>query len=98
MRLLVVEDDIALSMVLVRGLAEEGHAVDSCTTMRDAEHQLTEERYDLVVLDLGLPDGDGMSLCRWLRDRGDSVPVLMLTARDELRDDVDEFETFFRDF
>ncbi len=88
MRLLVVEDDIALSTVLVRGLAEEGHAVDACTTVRDAEHQLTEERYDLVVLDLGLPDGDGMSLCRRLRDRGDSVPVLMLTARDELRDRV----------
>lgn len=88
MRLLVVEDDIALSTVLVRGLAEEGHAVDSCTTVRDAVHQLTEERYDLVVLDLGLPDGDGMSLCRWLRDRGHAMPVLMLTARDELRDRV----------
>ncbi|MEM8906034.1 MAG: response regulator transcription factor [Actinomycetota bacterium] len=88
MRLLVVEDDVALSTVVVRGLAEEGHAVDACTTVRDAEHQLDEERYDLVVLDLGLPDGDGMSLCRRLRERGDPVPVLVLTARDELHDRV----------
>ncbi|MEM9035908.1 MAG: response regulator transcription factor [Actinomycetota bacterium] len=88
MRLLVVEDDVALGSLLERGLAEEGHSVELVGTVRDAEHRLAEDEVDLVVLDIGLPDGDGMSLCRRWREKGSQVPVLMLTARDELRDRV----------
>lgn len=88
MRLLLVEDDVQLAKVLVRGLAEEGHAVDHAATLATASESVAVNEYDLVVLDLGLPDGDGASLCRQLRDTGDAVPVLMLTARDSLSDKV----------
>ena len=58
MRVLVVEDDRALGEVVRRGLAEDGHAVDLVTTVAAADEAVHVENYDLVVLDLGLPDGD----------------------------------------
>lgn len=88
MRLLVVEDDNALGAILVRGLTEDGYAVDLETTSTGAAHAVDTHDYDLVVLDLGLPDGDGVSLCRRLRSAAVAVPVLMLTARDGLSDKV----------
>lgn len=87
-RLLLVEDDASLGQVLVRGLVEEGHAVDHVTTSARATEAAAINEYDLVVLDLGLPDGDGVDLCRDLRASGSGVPVLMLTARDGLSDKV----------
>lgn len=88
MRLLVVEDDAALGRILVRGLSEDGYAVDLETTAAGARHVVDTNEYDLIVLDLGLPDGDGVTLCRRLRDTRVRVPVLMLTARDGLDDKV----------
>lgn len=88
MRLLVVEDDQSLGRVLVRGLSEEGHAVDLVGTVAAAGEAVTVHAYDLVVLDIGLPDGDGVTFCRGLRDDGFTVPVLLLTARDGLSDKV----------
>jgi DNA-binding response OmpR family regulator len=88
MRLLVVEDDPTLGPVLVRGLREEGHAVDLAATLKDAERSTAVNDYDLVVLDLGLPDGDGLTLCRELQDRPSRPRVLLLTARDSLSDRV----------
>ncbi len=88
MRLLVVEDDQALGRVLVRGLSEEGHAVDLVGTVAGAEEAVAVHRHDLIVLDIGLPDGDGVSFCRGLRRQGVTTPVLMLTARDGLSDKV----------
>lgn len=88
MRLLVVEDDRALGEVVRRGLAEDGHAVDLVTRVADADEAVLVESYDLVVLDLGLPDGDGADFCRDLRASGQQVKVLMLTARDALSDKV----------
>jgi two-component system OmpR family response regulator len=88
MRLLVVEDDRALATVVARGLREEGHAVDVAHTLVDARHAVDSGQYDLVLLDLGLPDGDGLSVCRQLRERGDGTPVLVLTARDGTADKV----------
>lgn len=87
-RLLVVEDDLSLAKVLVRGLSEEGHAVDRVATVAAASEAHAVNDYDLVVLDLGLPDGDGIDLCRTIRQEGSGTPVLMLTARDELSDKV----------
>jgi DNA-binding response OmpR family regulator len=87
-RLLVVEDDPSLGAVIVRGLAEEGHAVDWERTLHGAEHACATTDYHLVVLDLGLPDGDGLTLCRRLRAVGDHARVLVLTARDGLGDKV----------
>ncbi len=88
MRLLVVEDDQTLANVLVRGLVEEGHAVDHESTVAGALEAHRLHAYDLVVLDLGLPDGDGLDICRAVRQAGTGTPILMLTARDGLSDKV----------
>jgi len=87
-RILLVEDDDSLATVVVRGLREDGYAVDQCGTVLDATHQMDVEDHDLVILDIGLPDGDGLSLCRAIRDSGSVIPVLLLTARDGLSDKV----------
>jgi DNA-binding response OmpR family regulator len=87
-RLLVVEDDVSLGRVIVRGLTEDGHAVDWVRTLAAARQHVTVNAYHLVVLDLGLPDGDGLTLCRELRSAGNSSRVLVLTARDALGDKV----------
>lgn len=88
MRLLVVEDDHALGEVLLRALSEDGYAVDLATRCVDARHHMESNDYDLVVLDIGLPDGNGLDLCHEFREAGHRVPVLMLTARDSLSDKV----------
>jgi len=81
-RILVVEDDAKLRVLLARGLAEEGYAVDVAGNGIDAVWQATEHSFDAVVLDLGLPDLDGFTVCRRLREHGTWAPVLMLTALD----------------
>lgn len=81
MRILAVEDDERLVVLLQRGLREEGHVVDACTCCADALGQAQTIAYDLILLDWMLPDGDGLSLLRSWRDRGVATPVLMLTAR-----------------
>ncbi len=82
MRLLIVEDDVLLGEALATGMRQLGHAADWFTNGRDADGALVAASYDAVVLDLGLPGGDGMEwLARW-RNRGVRVPILVLTARD----------------
>lgn len=88
MKILVVEDDKRLSRFIVRVLTEEGFAVDSCSCGSDAARQARGVLYDAVVLDWMLPDVDGLTVCRELRQAGNSVPVLMLTARGEVREKV----------
>ncbi|MCE7002185.1 response regulator transcription factor [Kibdelosporangium philippinense] len=87
MRLLVVEDDAALAAVLLRGLRDERHAVDHVSTLTAAEETCLFTDYALVILDLGLPDGDGLALCRQLKTEG-RTRVFVLTARDGLTDKV----------
>jgi DNA-binding response OmpR family regulator len=82
MRILVVEDDRALAKIITRGLVEEGHAVDTVHTLKAARLQLEVSDVALIVLDLGLPDGSGIDFCLELRGAGNSMKVLMLTARD----------------
>lgn len=88
MRVLVVEDDVSLGDVLQRGLVEDGHAVDLERTLSGARRAVAVSPYHLVVLDLGLPDGDGLSLCRELHATSDPPRVLILTARDNTGDKV----------
>jgi DNA-binding response OmpR family regulator len=88
MRLLVVEDDRALATVLRRGLVEEGYAVDVAHRAATADEFVAVNDYALIVLDLGLPDGDGMDLCQRWRDGGVAAHILMLTARDARADRI----------
>ncbi len=88
MRVLLVEDNDELVSLLVKGLARSGFAADAVASAGDAAHSLAAMRYAAIVLDLGLPDEDGLSLLRSIRGRGDSTPVLVLTARDGVSDRV----------
>jgi DNA-binding response OmpR family regulator len=88
MRILIVEDDAPLRALLRRGLSEDGHVVDTIADGRDCNEYLAASHYDAVVLDLGLPGEDGLSILRRLRSNGQRVPVLILTARDTASDVV----------
>ena len=88
MRLLLVEDDSALGEGIRVALKPEGYTVDWLQDGRSALHALTHETFDLAVLDLGLPDMDGLEVLRRLRERQQSVPVLVLTARDATSDRI----------
>ena len=88
MRLLLVEDNNRLSEFLEKGLADAGFTVDRAATCAEAAAFFDASRFDAVILDLGLPDGDGMSLLKSRRAAGDRTPVLILTARDTLNDRV----------
>jgi len=88
MRLLVVEDNEELAELLAKGLRTAGFDVDLATTAVDARIVLATARYGALVLDLGLPDGDGMMILRETRDREDPIPVLVLTARAGLHDRI----------
>ena len=86
--MLVIEDDPKLARLLTRVLQEEGYVVDGCSEGEPGLRQAQSGLYDLVVLDWMLPDLDGLSLCRRLRELGTSLPILMLTSRSELSERV----------
>jgi DNA-binding response OmpR family regulator len=88
MRLLVVEDEERLRDLLKRALAEAGFTVDALATAADADEAIQTLPYDAAVLDLGLPDGDGIKVLQAARQRGRDVPILILTARDAVADRV----------
>lgn len=88
MRLLLVEDDRMIGDSLRGALRLDGDAVDWVRDASAADAALSSERFDLVLLDLGLPQGDGLDVLRRLRARRDSTPVIVLTARDAVGDRV----------
>jgi two-component system, OmpR family, response regulator len=88
MRVLIVEDEAKLAKLLERGLREEGYAADIAARGEDALWMAGAASYDVLVLDVMLPGIDGFEVCRRLRHDGVWVPVLMLTARDDLDDRV----------
>lgn len=88
MRILLVEDDRLLGDGLQAGLTQAGYAVDWLRDGEAAVAALSTESFAAVVLDLGLPKRDGLSVLQWLRGRHDATPVLILTARDQLDDKV----------
>jgi DNA-binding response OmpR family regulator len=85
---LVVEDDEAIYAPLVRALRREGYEVDHVTTGEEALDRVSANGVDLLVLDVGLPGMDGIAVCRRVRERHGSLPVLMLTARTSELDEV----------
>lgn len=88
MRILIVEDDETLGRAMTQSLEHAGYAADLTAKIADALHLLSVENFDALVLDLGLPDGDGYDVVRYLRKQGKALPVLILTARDAVDDRV----------
>jgi len=87
-RILVVEDDPLLAESLVRALQQQGYRIGHARRGHDADSLLQAHRFDLLLLDIGLPDIDGFELLRRLRARGDATPVLVVTAREAVDERV----------
>lgn len=87
-RILIVEDEKKVAEFIRHGLREEGYAADVANDGEQGYFMATDNEYDLILLDVMLPRMDGVSLCRKLRGDGVEIPILMLTAKDEVRDKV----------
>ncbi|MCC7194381.1 MAG: response regulator transcription factor [Gemmatimonadaceae bacterium] len=98
MRILLVEDDREIASVLAAGLREHGMRLDSCESYVAGRAQALAASYDVLIMDVMLPGGSGFDLCRALRTRGISAPILMLTARDSIRDRVEGLEAGADDY
>ncbi len=98
MRILIIEDDLKGARILYKGLEEEGFAVDLATDSGQAEQALDTVGYDLIILDWLLPGKQGIDICRDLRDRDASIPILMLTAKDALSDRIAGLNTGADDY
>lgn len=92
MRMLIVEDDCLLNHTLCYNLSAAGYSVDAAATRDEAVQFMLEHPYDLVVLDVNLPDGSGFDLCRELKERCPDTAVIFLTARDMESDQLRGFE------
>lgn len=88
MRILLVEDEPDVARMLAKGLREQTYAVDVENDGQAAMYQTQMNDYDLIILDVMLPRKDGFTICRELRKAGSAVPVLMLTAKDDVRDRI----------
>ncbi len=91
MKIFLIEDDIGIGRALLSVFQDEGHLVVWCRLGANAVERIAAEGFDVVVLDLGLPDGDGADLLRALRGAGLALPVLVITARESLQDRLDAF-------
>ena len=98
MRLLLVEDDEHLGRAMLTGLAQQGYAVDWLQDGIAAEHAVRSNDYEAVLLDLGLPRQDGLTVLRNLRRAGFAAPILIITARDEIPDRVNGLDSGADDF
>jgi DNA-binding response OmpR family regulator len=88
MRVLLVEDDWMIAEAVRTALGQEGHVTDWMADGAAALSALTHSRFDIVLLDLGLPRKDGLTVLRQLRERGNATPVIIITARDDVRSRV----------
>jgi DNA-binding response OmpR family regulator len=98
MKVLVVEDDRKIATAVRRGLLGEGLTVDVAFDGTDGLWQATEGSYDLIVLDIMLPGRSGTDICATLREAGDWTPILMLTARNDDRDEADALDSGADDY
>ncbi|MBV8651019.1 MAG: response regulator transcription factor [Alphaproteobacteria bacterium] len=98
MRLLVIEDHQRLAEFIAAGLEQAGFAVDAVHSAADGEAAIGAVAYDAVILDLGLPDADGLTLLKARRARGDTVPILLLTARDDVEHRVEGLDAGADDY
>ncbi len=98
MRILIVEDEPVIAQALIDGLRGEGYAVDHTARGDDAVWMATEQRYDGILLDVMLPGLNGFLVCRTLRERGVTTPILMLTAKDGEYDQAEGLDTGADDY
>src|ERR1044072_9300273 len=98
MRILVVEDDARMAGVIAKGLRENSYAVDVPQDGEAGLYQAAINDYDVIVLDVLLPKHDGYEVCRELRTRGDTTPILMLTARAAIDDRITGFDAATDDY
>ena len=98
MRILLTEDDAVLGAGVRDYLALTGEAVDWMRTVADAAHALRIVQYDLLLLDLRLPDGSGLNLLRGMRGAGNSAPVIILTAHDQISDRIEGVDSGADDY
>jgi two-component system response regulator QseB len=98
MRVLLVEDDPMIAKGLQTALRQDGYAVDGLSDGRRAAEALRTESFDIVLLDLGLPGRDGLDVLRELRGRGDSTPVIIVTARDDTRNRIEGLDAGADDY
>lgn len=98
MRILIVEDEKKLNDILQRSLKSEGYTVDGVLTAEDGLEYSKSYHYDLVIIDLQLPDGIGTGLLKRLREGGQTMPVLVLTARSDLDSKVENFQAGADDY
>ncbi len=98
MRVLLVEDDPMIAKGLATALRQDGYAVDGVSDGRHAAEALRTESFDIVLLDLGLPGRDGLEVLRELRGRGDPTPVIIVTARDDIRNRIDGLDAGADDY
>ncbi len=98
MNILLVEDDIGIARFVERGLTLEGMRVQWTATGEDALAYLRSYQYDIIILDLMLPDMDGRDVCKTLRGQGVSTPICMLTAKDSIEEKLSGFEVGADDY
>src|SRR5579863_7695905 len=98
MRILLVEDNERVREVVIAALRASGYAVSAAETRAAALARLEEARFDLAIIDLGLPDGSGLDVCRAARDGGHDMPILILTARNDVTDRVNGLDAGADDY
>jgi len=98
MRVLLVEDDPMIAKGLQTALRQDGYAVDGVSDGRRASEALRTESFDIVLLDLGLPGKGGLEVLRGLRGRGDATPVIIVTARDDIRNRIEGLDAGADDY
>lgn len=86
MKVCLIEDDLELGRALAAALRRDDHEAVWVRRVADAQHWISTENFDAIILDLGLPDGDGIDLLRQLRKEGNTVPILVATARDSVEE------------
>jgi heavy metal response regulator len=98
MRILIIEDEKKVADFIKRGLKEEGYSVDVSYDGEEGHFQASTNEYDVIILDLMLPKIDGVSLCKKVRQEKITTPILMLTAKDSIKDKVTGLDSGANDY
>ena len=97
-RLLAIDDDSDILKVLKANLELHGYSVETAENWKDAEKLLSESQPDLIILDIMLPDADGIEICKSLREESPQIPIILLTAKDKISDKVFGLESGADDY